>query len=86
MTPDKRKPRPGGDGRGFQKIIALGIGDRSESSPSTPWNQAHHSAGFARDIVFAEFGYRHARALDYGDFTDRLPSQSSATTWWRAAP
>ena len=33
------------------------------------------SADFARAAVFTEFGYRHGRALDYGDFTDRLPNE-----------
>ncbi len=31
-------------------------------------------ANFARAAVFAEFGYRHGRALDYDGFADRLPA------------
>ena len=30
---------------------------------------------FARSAVFAEFGGRHARALDYDKFQDRGPSE-----------
>ncbi len=30
---------------------------------------------FARQAVIAEFG-RHGRALDWGDFVDRLPNQA----------
>ena len=58
MVLDKRKPRPGDDGRGFQKIIALDSGDRSEDTPAPSEKQAsrHRRAGFARGIVFAEFG------------------------------
>ena len=33
-------------------------------------------ANFARAAVFAEFGYRHGRALDYADFVDRSPDQA----------
>ena len=33
-----------------------------------------HRADFARQATIAAFG-RHARALDYGDFDDRLPNQ-----------
>ena len=28
---------------------------------------------FARRMVFEEFGYRYARALDYNEFVDRRP-------------
>ena len=83
MKPDKRKPRPGGDGRGSLKIIALDSGDKSESSLSTPRNQARR-ADFARAAMFHEFGYRSGRAIDYGDFVDRLPNRLSRA--WRAAP
>ena len=39
-------------------------------------------ASFARDIVFAEFGYQHAKAIDYDGFCDRKPT--SAGMWWRS--
>ena len=32
-------------------------------------------AEFARQMVLDQFGYRHGRALDQGDFTDREPHQ-----------
>ena len=35
--------------------------------------RTHSRANFARDAVFAEFGTRDARALDYGGFEDRPP-------------
>ena len=89
MTPDKRKPRPGGNGRGFLEIIALDSGDRSKGTTEVPRNQARRRASFARAMVFEEFRYRHARALDYDGFIDRNPNQlsrwSTARRWWRAA-
>ena len=38
------------------------------SAPSLKAREA-----FARSIVFMEFGYHAARALDYGSFVDRKP-------------
>ena len=35
-------------------------------------------AGFARAAVFAEFGYRSGRAIDYENFADRLPNELPA--------
>ncbi len=32
-------------------------------------------ARFARSMVFEAFRYKHARAIDYGDFVDRRPDQ-----------
>ena len=34
---------------------------------------------FARDAVFAEFQTKHARAIDYYGFVDRLPHQRPLT-------
>ena len=31
---------------------------------------------FARSMVFEAFKYKHARAIDYGDFIDRKPNQA----------
>ncbi len=42
-----------------------------------------HRARFARRMVFEEFRYRDARAIDYGDFIDRAPDQAPRV--WRAA-
>ena len=48
---------------------------------STNFDQSDHQAdqgardAFARNLVFAEFGARQARSLDWGPFTDRLPSE-----------
>jgi hypothetical protein len=33
----------------------------------------NHRADFARQATIAEFGWRHARALDQADFEDRKP-------------
>ena len=42
-----------------------------------PFNPGQrHRADFARAAVYAEFGYRHGRALDYADFIDRSPDQA----------
>ena len=47
------------------------------SSRARPFNPGRrHRANFARGVVFAEFGYRHGRAIDYADFVDRRPDQS----------
>ena len=81
MPPDKRRAPPAGNRGAPLKNIALGSGDNSEGSPSTPRDQARHRASFARDAVFAEFGYCHARALDYDAFVDRTPA--ATPVWWR---
>ncbi len=39
------------------------------------------SASFARDAVFAEFQPKHARAIDYDGFIDRLPHQRPPTIY-----
>ncbi len=38
------------------------------------------NADFARQATIAEFGWRHARALDQADFCDRPPDQFPAPT------
>ena len=41
-----------------------------------PFNPGRHRrADFARSVVFSEFGYHGARALDYESFVDRLPGE-----------
>ena len=84
MPPDKRKP----PGCGLQRFSGQAVSISIQSHRDTPQNHKKQArprrVGFARDMVFQEFGYRAARALDYGDFTDRLPSQSPAPLWWRA--
>ena len=85
MTPSKREP-PGGNGRLSEvSALAAGIGT-FKNRPLAPGNQASHPhrAGFARAMVFEEFGYQHARAIDYVGFIDRKPNL--APVWWRAAP
>ncbi len=82
MASQKRRPQPCGDCGASEKVLAGGF-DCPTDKPQAQKKQEHrHRAGFARDIVFAEFGYQHARALDYPDFVDRKPA--TAPVWWRA--
>ncbi len=86
MAPKQRRPRPGGIGRGPLKIIAVDNSDGSELSLLTPKKQTvlRRRSDFARSMVFEEFRYKHARAIDYDGFIDRKPNQRSRL--WRAAP
>ncbi len=78
MPSTKRRPQPGGDCGASEKVLADGF-DCLRDNPRNSKKQDHrHRAGFARDIVFHEFGYRHARAIDYDGFKDRKPIK-----WWR---
>jgi hypothetical protein len=45
--------------------------------------RSRQRARFARSMVFEEFRYRDARAIDYGDFIDRKPGQTPRT--WGAS-
>ena len=85
MEPDKRKP-PGGLGRLSRSVLADGF-DVLRDTPTGPRKQAllrRARARFARSMVFEEFRYKHARAIDYDDFHDRWPDQ--APRRWRAVP
>ncbi len=42
MPPDKRRPQPGGNGRGPLEIIAAGSGDGSDHSLNIPVSQLWH--------------------------------------------
>ena len=56
---------------------------RNSSSSNRPLDpRRRHRADFARDIMFAEFGYQHAKAIDYDGFCDRKPTL--ADMWWRS--
>ncbi len=85
MPPEKRRPRPGGIGRGPLKIIAVDNSDGSELSLLTPKKQTvlRRRSDFARSMVFEEFRYKHARAIDYDGFIDRKPNQRPRL--WRAS-
>ena len=75
MAPSKRKP-PARDRR-LSESVVLGGFDFLRDNPQACKKQAQpHRTGFARDMVFAEFGYRHARALDPARY---FPSRSTAT-------
>ncbi len=86
MPPDKRRPQSGGIGRGPRKNIAAVNRDGSKLRPQAPENQAfpRRRNNYARDAVYEEFGYRNARALDYGAFVDRKPGP--ARRRWMVAP
>ena len=43
-------------------------------NPSFNPGRRHH-ADFARAAVIVEFGWHHAKALDQGNFIDRLPGE-----------
>ena len=75
----KTAPRPrGANGAGDLRQ------DRHANTITDDWFQPVERAEFARAMVFEVFG-RHARALDYGDFTDRAPHdpRRQAPTAWR---
>ncbi len=85
MTPDRRSARPRAGSSASREFIAAVNSDSPELTTEAPEKQAAHqrSSSFARDIMFAEFGYRAGRAIDYDGFTDRQPA--AASQWWRAA-
>ena len=82
MAPNKRTP-PGGIGRrSWDSVAADGFDfPRDNPNPTNSQDSIRRRGGFARGIVFAEFGSKHARALDYDGFIDRKPNQ--APLWWR---
>ena len=84
--PKKEGAPPAGNGDAPLDFIAVDNSDGSELSLLTPKKQAvlRRRSDFARAMVFEEFKYKHARAIDYGDFVDRRPNQ--APRRWRAAP
>ncbi len=55
------------------------------SSGPDPRSCSTQRAGYARGAVYAEFPFKHARALDYGGFVDRRPNQTPrpAPEAWR---
>ena len=83
--PDEKGAPPAGNGRAPLDFIAVDNSNESELSPQTPKNQAflRRRSDFARDAVYAAFGYRDARAIDYGAFVDRKPGP--APRCWRSA-
>ena len=85
MDLKKRKP-PGGRGRPSKEIVSAAGIDTSRDNPQVPKKQAllRRRARFARSVVFEEFRYRHARAIDYDGFIDRKPNAPPRP--WRAAP
>jgi hypothetical protein len=80
-----RNPRPEPGARDSSGTDELLPSNASVSTKSRAPNQAHRNgtatsircprAKFARRMVFSEFGYRYARALDYDNFRDRKPGE-----------
>ena len=81
MAPKKGAP-PGGSGTPEKMVDLAGFDFPRDTAQAHKTQERRRRAGFARDIVFAEFGYQHARALDYPGFVDRTPT--AAPVWWRA--
>ncbi len=81
MAAQNRRGPPGGRGRPSEvSALAAGIGTFRIRHLTTEKQVSRlHRANFARDMVFESFGYRHARALDYGEFVDRAPGPAP---WW----
>ena len=74
MAPDKRRP-PGGNGRPSEEIVSAAGIDTFRDTPNSPKLQVRRR-DFARAMVFEEFKYKHARAIDYDRFLDRKPNQA----------
>ena len=86
MALDRRNP-PDRPRRVSWNSVVAGGSDFPRDKPQALKMQAlprRHRAGFARDMVFATFGYRHARALDYDGFVDRT-SNLAPRRWWAAS-
>ena len=83
MDLKKRKP-PGGRGRLSGDDVLAGSIDTFRDTPNSPEFQARRRARFARSMVFEEFKFKHARAIDYDGFIDRKPNAPPRP--WRAAP
>ena len=85
-----RNPDPGGTGA--RDRFDRSVSNTYQSSRVPRPNQARLDitagcararARFARRMVFEEFKYKHARAIDYDDFIDRKPNQRPRR--WRAS-
>ncbi len=77
-----RNPRPEPGARDSSDTDELLPSNASVSTKSRASIQARRNGTaatgrrkhFARRMVFEQFGYRHARAIDYDNFVDRRPS------------
>lgn len=70
MPPNKRRPRPGGNGRGPLEIIAAGSGDGSDRSLNIPVSQLRH-----RPIGPGELASLRAMWWRQADAGHRLPAE-----------
>ncbi len=71
MPPDKRRPRPGGIGRGPLEIIAAGSGDGSDHSLNIPISQLRH-----RPIGSGELASLRALWWRQAALGHRLPAET----------
>jgi hypothetical protein len=82
MATEKRRAPPGWSGAPSGDDVEFAGFDISRVTHPAFQSQASlRRRDFARAVVFEEFGYRHARAIDYDGFVDRKPNQAP-----RAAP
>ena len=84
MTPKMRRALSGGSSAPSGDDVEFAGFDFSTVTEPASDNQAslRHRAQFARSMVFAEFRYKHAAAIDYGRFVDRRPDQTPR--YWRS--
>ncbi len=71
MPPNKRRPRPGGNGRGPLEIIAAGSGDGSDHSLNIPISQLRH-----RPIGSGELAALRAMWWRQAGAGHRLPAET----------
>ena len=84
-----RNPRPKSGARDSSDADELLASNASVSTKPRAPNQARRNgkaasgrrAKFARSAVFEMFGYRYARALDYGQFHDHPPRRRARRAW-----
>ena len=84
MTPEKRRAPPVWDGATSGDDVEFAGYDTFRVTHSASDNQAslQRRDRFARGMVFEEFRYKYARALNYGGFVDRQPDQ--VPRYWRS--
>ena len=75
---------------GASETSSAGSLDFSDLTPPDTMSQARRRkarSGFARDMVFQEFGYCGGRALDYDIFVDRKPHERTrrSPNAWRCS-
>ena len=70
------RQKPGARGNTDAGVSLAGDTPNSSLAPHAKQADLRRRARFARRMVFEEFGYRYAQALDYDRFLDRKPDQT----------